>query len=85
MGNRNDGYYPVNVSVDFDVQTEPKVDTKELMDFLTDFEGIGMNLKNELSQIDSISFEEEPVDESEFLSFDDLMAWEADADIENDG
>lgn len=84
MGNRNDGYYPVNVSVDFDVQTEPKVDTKELMDFLTDFEGIGINLKNELSQIDSISFEEEPVDESEFLSFDDLMAWEADADIEND-
>ena len=32
MGNQCDNYYPVNVSVDFDAQTEPLVDRKEIDD-----------------------------------------------------
>lgn len=32
MGNRSDNYYPVNVSVDFDAQTEPLADRKEIDD-----------------------------------------------------
>ena len=33
MGNSNDGYYPVNVSVDFDAQTDALLDTQEISYF----------------------------------------------------
>ena len=46
MGNRNDGYYPVNVSVDFDVVTEPVLDSDMFNEEFNSFENSKSRIKN---------------------------------------
>ena len=78
MGNRSDGYYPVNVSIDYDAVSTPIVDDKQIGDQIASLLELADELDAALLDIadDEMDIEYNSVDESEFLSFEELMEWD---------
>lgn len=82
-GTFNSSNLPVNVSVDFDIIEEPMVDTRQFVQYLKNMDALhdeiinGIKLAEEAEENGS---EYELIDESDFLSTEELLAWNIDDD-----
>jgi hypothetical protein len=79
FGNMYDEDLPVNVSVDFNKVSEPLIDTKTVRDNLDAFKHLAGELTSSiLDDNDNVSIEGteyDEIDESEFVSLDELLSW----------
>lgn len=80
MGNKSDGYYPVNVSVDFDTRQVPKLDYDNYQQLTDGYTELGTELQeahdqvdNYFEQINSIASAEQPNQEVLIKVIDELM------------
>lgn len=79
MGNRSDGYYPVNVSVDFDATVEPVFDATIIEDYNTELQEIISSSDNYESLIETLhaslikELEKSPIDEGRVKEINDSI------------